>query len=160
MAVKIGYRKEFSVKNPNHVWSELSDKGFLEKLGGYRKDRRTEKEGLTLAGLVQKRMLIPDGYGRGMTYKINENYTGNQGDNQGGNQNVTQDTKRILQILVEESIIGQGILKLIEKNNKITQQEIAGILGCSKSTVVRNMSKMKNVHYKGSGYSGHWKIDK
>lgn len=32
-----------------------------------------------LAGLVQKEMLIPDGYGRGMTYKINESYGVTQG---------------------------------------------------------------------------------
>lgn len=34
------------------VWNSLDDKAFLEKLGGYRKDRRTGVEGLTLAGLM------------------------------------------------------------------------------------------------------------
>lgn len=54
-----------------------------------------------LAVLVQKQMLIPGGYGRGMTYKID----------------------------------------------------------CSKRTVIRNMSKMKNIKYVGSGYSGNWEIE-
>ena len=34
------------------MWNPLDDKSFLEKLGGYRKDRRTGVEGLTLAGLM------------------------------------------------------------------------------------------------------------
>ncbi len=46
------YRKIFEVRNPGHIWNSLSDKDFLEKLGGYRKDRKTSVEGLTLAGLM------------------------------------------------------------------------------------------------------------
>ena len=46
------YRQIFEVRNKGHVWNSLDDKSFLEKLGGYRKDRREEKEGLTLAGLM------------------------------------------------------------------------------------------------------------
>ena len=38
-----------------HVWNPLEDKTFLEKLGGYRKDRRTGVEGLTFAGLMMFR---------------------------------------------------------------------------------------------------------
>jgi predicted HTH transcriptional regulator len=34
------------------VWNALDDKSFLEKLGGYGKDRSTGVEGLTLAGLL------------------------------------------------------------------------------------------------------------
>ena len=46
------YRQIFEIRNDGHVWNSLDDKAFLEKLGGYRKDRRTGVEGLTLAGLM------------------------------------------------------------------------------------------------------------
>ena len=46
------YRQIFEIRNDGHVWNSLDDKAFLEKLGGYRKDRRTGVEGLTLAGLL------------------------------------------------------------------------------------------------------------
>ncbi len=46
------YRQIFEIRNDGHVWNSLDDKSFLEKLGGYRKDRREDKEGLTLAGLM------------------------------------------------------------------------------------------------------------
>ncbi len=46
------YRQIFEIRNDGHVWNPLDDKAFLEKLGGYRKDRRTGVEGLTLAGLM------------------------------------------------------------------------------------------------------------
>lgn len=46
------YRQIFEIRNEGHVWNSLDDKAFLEKLGGYRKDRRNNVEGLTLAGLM------------------------------------------------------------------------------------------------------------
>ena len=46
------YRQIFEIWNDGHVGNALDDKAFLEKLGGYRKDRREGKEGLTLAGLM------------------------------------------------------------------------------------------------------------
>ena len=46
------YRQIFEIRNDGHVWNPLDDKAFLQKLGGYRKDRRTGVEGLTLAGLM------------------------------------------------------------------------------------------------------------
>lgn len=46
------YRQIFEIRNDGHVWNPLDDKAFLEKLGGYRKDRKTGVEGLTLAGLM------------------------------------------------------------------------------------------------------------
>lgn len=46
------YRQIFEIRNDGHVWNSLEDKSFLEKLGGYRRDRRTGVEGLTLAGLL------------------------------------------------------------------------------------------------------------
>jgi predicted HTH transcriptional regulator len=46
------YRQIFEIRNEDHVWNALDDKSFLEKLGGYGKDRSTGVEGLTLAGLL------------------------------------------------------------------------------------------------------------
>ena len=46
------YRQLFAIARPDHPWLSLDDKSLLEKLGGYRKDRETGKEGFTLAGLL------------------------------------------------------------------------------------------------------------
>ncbi len=46
------YRQRFSVRNPDHVWNNLSDVEFLRMLGGYRTDRKKKQEGLTMAGLL------------------------------------------------------------------------------------------------------------
>ncbi|MCX4333132.1 MAG: putative DNA binding domain-containing protein [Paramuribaculum sp.] len=46
------YRQRMAVANPDHVWLGLDNKQLLQKLGGYRIDRRTKKEGLTVAGLL------------------------------------------------------------------------------------------------------------
>lgn len=46
------YRKMFQTCNPKHVWNSCEDKESLESLGGYRKDRRTKVERLTLAVLM------------------------------------------------------------------------------------------------------------
>lgn len=46
------YRQLFSTARPSHPWLGLDDKTLLEKLGGYRKERETGKEGFTLAGLL------------------------------------------------------------------------------------------------------------
>lgn len=46
------YRKLFSTMHPTHPWASLPDLAFLSKLGGYRKDRRTKEEGITLSGML------------------------------------------------------------------------------------------------------------
>ena len=46
------YRQLFAIARPNHPWLGLDDLTLMEKLGGYRKDRETGKEGFTLAGLL------------------------------------------------------------------------------------------------------------
>ncbi|MDR0893507.1 MAG: putative DNA binding domain-containing protein, partial [Mediterranea sp.] len=46
------YRMEFKLSNGEHIWNGIDDKEFLKNLGGYTIDRRTGKEGLTLAGLL------------------------------------------------------------------------------------------------------------
>jgi ATP-dependent DNA helicase RecG len=46
------YRQRFSARAPDHPWLGKDLKSFLEKLGGWRKDRTTAQEGLTVAGLL------------------------------------------------------------------------------------------------------------
>jgi hypothetical protein len=46
------YRAVFAATKPTHPWLALDEKALLEQLGGWRKDRESGKEGLTLAGLL------------------------------------------------------------------------------------------------------------
>ncbi len=46
------YRQNFANRQPAHVLNNLDALDFLQQLGGYRKDRQTGKEGLTVAGLL------------------------------------------------------------------------------------------------------------
>ena len=46
------YRQLFKLAKPNHPWLVLSDFDFLRKLGAYRADRREQKEGFTMAGML------------------------------------------------------------------------------------------------------------
>ena len=46
------YRRRFEQWNPDHVWNNLPEDKFLEKLNVFRKDRRTGEYGLTYAGLL------------------------------------------------------------------------------------------------------------
>lgn len=46
------YRNRFASRSPAHPWLKLDDRGLLEKLGGWRSDRATGEEGLTVAGLL------------------------------------------------------------------------------------------------------------
>ncbi len=47
-----GYRNMFRVTNNDHPYNTLDDKEFLIKLGGYKEDRKSNIEGITLAGLL------------------------------------------------------------------------------------------------------------
>ena len=46
------YRNLFGTMNPTHPWLVLDDIELLKKLGAYRRDRITNEEGFTLAGLL------------------------------------------------------------------------------------------------------------
>ncbi|MCB7130131.1 MAG: hypothetical protein J3T61_11405, partial [Candidatus Brocadiales bacterium] len=46
------YRNRFASRSPAHPWLAEDDRELLEKLGGWRKDRATGQEGLTVAGLL------------------------------------------------------------------------------------------------------------
>ncbi len=61
-------------------------------------------------------------------------------------QNVSQDN-------MEDQIIS-----LIQKNNKISTEKMAMILGVSSKTVKRRIKEMERVNYIGRGSNGHWEI--
>ncbi|HWK61354.1 MAG TPA: RNA-binding domain-containing protein [Eoetvoesiella sp.] len=46
------YRQVFANRDPGHPWSTLDDESFLSRIGGWRQDRETGENGLTLAGLL------------------------------------------------------------------------------------------------------------
>jgi ATP-dependent DNA helicase RecG len=46
------YRNQFKATKPDHPWLDLDDQEFLRSIGGWLRDRQTEKEGLTVAGLL------------------------------------------------------------------------------------------------------------
>lgn len=46
------YRQRFASFKPAHPWLNENDQGLLAKLGGWRRDRRTGQEGLTVAGML------------------------------------------------------------------------------------------------------------
>ena len=46
------YRQQFKANKPTHVWNDLEMIEFLRCIGGWKKDRNSGDEGLTLAGLL------------------------------------------------------------------------------------------------------------
>jgi ATP-dependent DNA helicase RecG len=46
------YRQRFASHKPTHPWLSEDDIGLLRKLGGWRRDRNSGQEGLTVAGLL------------------------------------------------------------------------------------------------------------
>ncbi len=46
------YRRLFDLVKPGHTWLAEDDFGLLKKLGGYRLDRKSKKEGFTMAGIL------------------------------------------------------------------------------------------------------------
>ena len=53
------YRQAFRDHNYGHTFEELSDKDFLIKMSGYRVDRKSGTEGLTMAGLLMFGKSLP-----------------------------------------------------------------------------------------------------
>lgn len=46
------YRRRFQTNAPESPFNAYDDAGFLRALGGFRRDRRTSEEGITVAGLL------------------------------------------------------------------------------------------------------------
>ncbi len=48
----VAYRNRFASRDPDHPFLALGNAEFLESIGAFRRDRRADAEGLTLAGLL------------------------------------------------------------------------------------------------------------
>lgn len=46
------YRQLFASNRPGHIWLSLDDMGSLTQLGAFRMDRKSRKEGVTVAGML------------------------------------------------------------------------------------------------------------
>ena len=71
-----------------------------------------------------------------------------QGVPQGVSQGVSQDN----------SVLRQTILDMIQKDGKVSREDIAQKAHVSVKTIQREIKRMPNIRYVGSGYSGHWEI--
>ena len=67
--------------------------------------------------------------------------------------NVTQD-------VTQEKNLDQWIEYQIAANPKITTDELAELSGKTSRTIKRHLVKLPHIRFIGSGYSGHWEIDK
>lgn len=73
----------------------------------------------------------------------------------------TQTNENVIQGDTQDDTQGdtqEKIIKMIEKNPRISTADMAKELGIGIATVKRKIKKMSNVSYIGSGYSGHWEI--
>lgn len=59
---------------------------------------------------------------------------------------------------VPQDKLDSQIISLIQKNNKISTEKIAMILGVSSKTIKRHIKEMDHVNYIGRGANGYWKI--
>ena len=59
---------------------------------------------------------------------------------------------------VPQDKLDSQIISLIQKNNKISTEKIAMILGVSSKTIKRHIKEIDHVNYIGRGANGHWEI--
>ena len=98
---------------------------------------------------------------------------GTQDGTQGGTQDVTQDvTQGVTQGVTQDDTQGgtqddtqdgnldAWIETQIRNNPKITTDELAKLSGFTSRTIKRHIIKLTHIKYVGSGYSGHWEIEK
>lgn len=76
-------------------------------------------------------------------------------------QGVTQDvTQGGTQGDTQENNLDLWIENQIRNNPKITTDELARLRGVTSRTIKRHLIKLPHIKYVGSGYSGHWEIEK
>lgn len=81
-------------------------------------------------------------------------YNLNYSDRQSVPQDVPQDDLQ----KVENGKYIDLIIDMIKENQKITRTEMAKALNTSIKTVARELKKIPQICFVGSGYSGHWEI--
>lgn len=80
---------------------------------------------------------------------------------QGGTQGGTQDgTQGGTQGDTQEDDLDLWIESQIKKNPKVTTEELSIAAGKGINTIKRHLAKLPHIKYVGSGYSGHWEIEK
>ena len=72
-----------------------------------------------------------------------------------GTQEGTQDDTQT----VPQDSLNSQIISMIKDNNKISTETMSSVLGTSSKTIKRRIKTMPNIHFVGTGYSGHWEID-
>ena len=90
---------------------------------------------------------VTQGVTQGVTQDVTQG--GTQDDTQGGTQDDTQDGN-----------LDAWIETQIRNNPKITTDELAKLSGFTSRTIKRHIIKLTHIKYVGSGYSGHWEIEK
>lgn len=58
----------------------------------------------------------------------------------------------------DRSALRQTILGMIRRDSKVSREDIAKKANVSVKTIQREIKRMPNIRYVGSGYSGHWEI--
>ena len=88
---------------------------------------------------------------QGVTQDVTQDVTqgGTQDGTQGGTQGGTQEN--YLDIWIENQI---------KQNPKVTTEELSIAAGKGINTIKRHLAKLPHIKYVGSGYSGHWEIEK
>ena len=76
-----------------------------------------------------------------------------QGVTQGVTQDVTQD-------VTQTAGFDHWLEYQVATNPKITTDELAILAGKTSRTIKRHLAKMPHVRFIGSGYSGHWEVNK
>ena len=92
---------------------------------------------------------------QGVTQDVTQG--GTQDDTQGGTQD---DTQGGTQDDTQDGNLDAWIETQIRNNPKITTDELAKLSGFTSRTIKRHIIKLTHIKYVGSGYSGHWEIEK
>ena len=96
---------------------------------------------------------------QGVTQDVTQDVT--QGGTQGGTQDGTQGgTQDGTQGDTQENDLDLWIESQIKKNPKVTTEELSIAAGKGINTIKRHLAKLPHIKYVGSGYSGHWEIEK
>ena len=93
----------------------------------------------------------------GSNYATHANEEKIQGDTQDDTQGDTQDDT---QGDTQDDTLDAWIETQIKKNPKVTTEELASWSNKGVATIKRHLAKMPHIKYVGSGYSGHWEIEK
>ena len=83
----------------------------------------------------------------------NLNYSVPQDGTQDGTRDGTQDNNDFAR-----DNMSIQIKNLIKRDNKISTEKMAMVLGSSIRTIKRRIKEMEEVHFVGRGANGHWEI--